>query len=392
MVEEVDEHAYHAKSVQLHLQGHWTQWCSFVKNDFSWKLLLSMPSALVSFSLGAVFNTLPTPNNLQRWNIVTEASCFLCGKSVCTLPHILGACKRALSQGRFTFRHDAVLKDFVLSLRNFLSSYVPLSGSNYNTIKFVKEGQKPNKTNKKTKTEGVLHTASDWKLKVDLEDGLVIPVSLAITSLRPDILLFSPLSKKAIIIELTCPCEENMGVWHEEKSQKYHPLCTSIRSNSWSVYFFAVEVAVGARGFCAESVRSCLRRLGFSNKLCNKTLKTLSSTSLKCSFEIWLSRNSKSWSLEHPHSSLQRETTIKNSEVHATSSHITKSNKTPLSPIKKSSTKNSELTSHSISAETPIKQSASSPLSSSTITKKNERCGFINKGNTCYANVILTTN
>ena len=27
LVGEVDENAYHAKSVQLHLQGYWTKWC-----------------------------------------------------------------------------------------------------------------------------------------------------------------------------------------------------------------------------------------------------------------------------------------------------------------------------------------------------------------------------
>ena len=41
---------------------------------------------------------------------------------------------------------------------------------------------------------------------------------------------------------------------------------------------------VGAPGFCAESVRSCLRSLGFNNKLCRKTLQTLSSVSLRYSF------------------------------------------------------------------------------------------------------------
>ena len=102
-------------------------------------------------------------------------------------------------------------------------------------------------------------------------------------------------TKKVIIIELTCPCEENMSQWHEERSQKYYPPCCSIRSNGWSVYFNAIEV--GAWGFCAESVRSCLRSLSFSNKLCRKTLKTLSFVSLKCAFEIWLCQNSESCAL-----------------------------------------------------------------------------------------------
>ena len=35
LVGEVDENAYHAKFLQLHLQGYRTKWCNFVKNDLS---------------------------------------------------------------------------------------------------------------------------------------------------------------------------------------------------------------------------------------------------------------------------------------------------------------------------------------------------------------------
>ena len=47
---------------------------------------------------------------------------------------------------------------------------------------------------------------------------LLVPVLLAVSTLRPDILLFSRSTKKGIIIELTWPCEENIGQWHEKKS------------------------------------------------------------------------------------------------------------------------------------------------------------------------------
>ena len=55
---------------------------------------------------------------------------------------------------------------------------------------------------------------------------------LAISTLRPDILLFSMSTKKVIIIELICPYEENLSQWHEEKPQKYYQLCFSIRSKA----------------------------------------------------------------------------------------------------------------------------------------------------------------
>ena len=122
-----------------------------------------------------------------------------------------------------------------------------------------------------------------------------------------------------IIIELTCPCEENMSQWHEEKSQKYYPLRCSIRSNGWSVYFYSIEVR--ARSFCAESVRSCLRSLGFNNRLCRKTLQTLSSVSLRCSFNIWLCRYSKSWSLPHKVSMPKSGPTQKKSNLNGVSPH-----------------------------------------------------------------------
>ena len=93
---------------------------------------------------------------------------------------------------------------------------------------------------------------------------------LTVSTPLPDILLFSMSFKKAIIIELTCSCEEDMSQWYDEKSQKYYPLCCSVRSNAWYIYFCAIEV--GARGFCAESVRSWLCNFGFINHLCRKTL------------------------------------------------------------------------------------------------------------------------
>ena len=113
LVSEEDEASYQAKAVQLTLQGQWTRWCNFVKQDLSWKSLLGMPQNLISFCLGATYDTLPSPSNLHRWHISTEKSCSLCKKNICTTSHVLGACKIALSQGRYTYRHDGVLKTLV---------------------------------------------------------------------------------------------------------------------------------------------------------------------------------------------------------------------------------------------------------------------------------------
>ena len=105
-----------------------------------------------------------------------------------------------------------------MAIKDFLSTYKTVKLSPQGFIKFVKQGIKPVKSSKKVHT-GILHSASDWKLRFDYgDDKLVVPSFLAITTLRPDILLFSTITKKVVIIELTCPCEENMSQLHVDKT------------------------------------------------------------------------------------------------------------------------------------------------------------------------------
>ena len=173
---------------------------------------------------------------------------------------------------------------------------------------------------------------------------------------------------------------------------------------------------VGARGYCANTVRSCLRRLGFDNKLCRNALKVLSTTSLTCSFKIWMCRNSKNWSQEYPilpHSS-------KSSHINSSSSALTSKSKsqdireqsisTSKVPSKSSFGSSPKVSSSlplaSISEEqvcpSPVPEVTSSKVSSSlasavlstgcfspVVKAKQNRPGIINKGNTCYVSAIL---
>ena len=248
--------------------------------------MLAIPQLLLSFCLGSTYDTLPSPSNLQRWHISSEASCSLCGKQICTTAHILGACKVALHQDRYTFRHDSVLLAIVNVIKSFLESY-DVSLTNKDSINFVKAGAKL-KTPKKKCNIGLLNSAPDWIVLSDLGGNLVIPSTIVISSLRPDIFIFSKLTKTVIILELTCPCEENMEEWHSVKFNKYNPLASAIKCNGWKTYLFPLEV--GARGYCSSTVRSCLSRLGLSNKIIRSTLKSLSLVSIRASFQIWLSR------------------------------------------------------------------------------------------------------
>ena len=117
---------------------------------------MAMPANLTSFCLAFTYDTLPSSTNLKRWRTTTEAMCTLCSKVVCTTVHILGACKVALQQGKYTFRHDTVLHQVIEALQTFISNIkeaVPISAKS--SIMFAKKGAKVPR--KRTPPVGILH-------------------------------------------------------------------------------------------------------------------------------------------------------------------------------------------------------------------------------------------
>ena len=64
---------------------------------------------------------------------------------------------------------------------------------------------------------------------------------------------------------MTSPCEEYFEDRHFDKIARYEALCVSIIENGWRHHLFAIEV--GARGYCAYNVRSCIRRLNSHRQL-----------------------------------------------------------------------------------------------------------------------------
>ena len=140
-------------------------------------------------------------------------------------------------------------------------------------------------------------------------------------------------------------------IWNPcTKINKYLALKTIIESNGWCVELFAVEV--GARGYCSKSIFCCFKKLCFNNKLIRKTIKKLNKSSMKCSFCVWVARSNKEWIL------------------FATNCKLNDSAKE---------------TFNSPSSISSLKQ-ITKPVSN---TKAIRPVGFINKGNTCYANSFL---
>ena len=229
--------------------------------------------------------------NSERF--IVKIYCNLYGKQICTTAHVLSACKKC--------SHDSVLRELLAAIKKF-SNEIASPPQAVHKIKFVKAAcllrvKNPN-------PQGLYTiTARDWLFMSDLDSGFIFPGHIAITSLRPDLIVFSNSVKHIIIIELTCPCEENMESWHSIKLSKYLPLVDVIRRSGWSVEsvdLFAIEV--GARGYCSRSVPLCLKKLGFTNKEAFLVSRQLVDTSMKASFCIWLSRDSSVWNQPNDHS------------------------------------------------------------------------------------------
>ena len=196
--------------MQLKVQGQWSTWLNYIQQNLPWKSLLAMPVNVTSFCISSTYDTLPSPTNLKRWKLTTEVSCFLCNKDTCATSYILGTCKVALSQGRFYFRHDNVLRIVISNKRSSIKtikSSVPSSKQPLK-IKFVKKETKVKTKN--SSASRILHQASDWVLLKDLDGTFSFPAHIGFTELRPDITIFSNKLKRVTLIELTRQCEENM--------------------------------------------------------------------------------------------------------------------------------------------------------------------------------------
>ena len=286
---------------ELQMQVRWLERTDAMFQDLSWSLLLYGGTGRdLKFLLASTMNILPTPDNLCRWgNTVVDQHCKLCHQSS-TLHHITGACASALHQGRYTWRrHDNVWSVLVSALSHHLSTLSTMSGpsskpvpSNH-FIAFVSAGSR-NCTNvpprRDLASENLLHQATDCVLLSDsVISKLVLPSSIEISTLRPDVVLYSHSRKVVFWLELTVCLEDRFSVSNQRKHHRYAELATQCELSGWRVHSYAVEV--GVLGFIPSSLRSCLKVVGFKwNKI--KTLaRTCSRVAVRSNYLLWVKRN-----------------------------------------------------------------------------------------------------
>ena len=239
-------------------QGSWLNWESVTPKKISWKELWSMEPLRISHLFRSVYDLLPSPSNLCLWKVTDSPNCKLCEKPA-HLKHVLSSCQVALTSGRYKWRHDKVLSEIAHHLAIAVKSKRANHESEPVFINFTKQGSNP-----KTKQIGLLPTAKDWELLVDLKTQLKFPQEIAATIKRPDIVLWSKATKQVVLIELTVPWEERIEEAYQRKMLSYDELVHDCRTNGWKAWCLPIEV--GCRGFAAQSLWRCLKLLGIVGK------------------------------------------------------------------------------------------------------------------------------
>ena len=181
--------------------------------DATWKsYLYALPKGTMKFIINSCINTLPTRANLRLWGKTRSDKCPLCGRKE-TTNHVLSSCPVTLEQGRYTYRHNNVLREITESIdTNSFQYYSDIQG----------------------KTIG----------------GGTIPPDILVTAEKPDIviidpMLASPSGKPFItIIELTCPWEERLDQAREHKTEKYSSLIQNITDTGHPVQFIPLDIGV----------------------------------------------------------------------------------------------------------------------------------------------------
>ncbi|GFS07036.1 polyprotein [Elysia marginata] len=196
-----------------------------------------------------------------------------------TTEHVLSSCKVALSQGRYTWRHNRVLQELasVISIAKGQSNPPSLNFTIFTTEGGARKwcGRSNTASNQR---KGLLDGCDDWEVSADLPEWDKHPEVIRRTTLRPDIVIHSPSTQQVIMVELTVPYESRMEQAHTYKKEKYLDLTKELEKSGYRAKIMPIEI--GARGFAGSSAYDLLSKLNQWQQT-NKSLETASRNSRK---------------------------------------------------------------------------------------------------------------
>ena len=240
------------------------------------RLLKGFHPGQLSFLLRAASDTLPTAVNLQRWSILCEAKCLLCDSRRPTTAHVLSSCPAALNQQRYTYRHDQVLRVLATNLSEAFAD-----------IPFVEV------------------FADIPNFHADNSPQSTIPMSLLITSYRPDIVIYNSQSSSITLLELTCPLDSIHHIQsarnRKQSKTEYLQLLAEFDCLNIANYYDTIEITVLGH-FQVSSIKNLSSLLNFvqadiriSKHIIKEWLDAAASASISASQRIFLARNCTEW-------------------------------------------------------------------------------------------------
>ena len=231
-----------------------------------WNRIISgLPAGQLSFLLRAGADCLPSPMNLRRWKLRTNAKCDLCQSPSPTIHHILSGCPTALDQGRLTWRHDSMLS-------------------------FLAQGVKQN-LEKDSKIFADLHgwLASESPLAT-------LPADLSSSCDRPDIVVTTATEVSILELTVCANVASNFASAKRRKEDRYAPLIADLEVRGLSVIYVTLEL--GTLGHFTKDALLALQLImpSTAHGVLSNLLKSLAKIAIGCSQTIFNARHSPYWS------------------------------------------------------------------------------------------------
>ena len=164
-----------------------------------------MPRNMIAFAARLATNSLASPDNLKRCGKRKMGMCPLCSSPNATLACITNMCTVALNQGRFTWRHDAVLQYFTTTIKILTTNSTEVHADLQNSR--ISGGTIP------------------AEILVSVEDGS-----------RPDLVLSDRTNKKITLLELTCSLPGSSDKAHKRKNIWYTQLSLDLEELGFQVF------------------------------------------------------------------------------------------------------------------------------------------------------------
>ena len=280
------------KAVQQSQQGQWTTWEGAFQRSLSWNDIWHMAPLRISFILRSAYDLLPSNANLVKWKKADDPACPLCHKKQ-TVEHVLSSCQVALTQGRYTWRHNEVLKEIAQTVETRTMTKKRSVRTPRAPQVFFSAGGKTSwpMTSKPLGTckQSLLDGADDWECTADLKGWNRHPEIISKSGMRPDIVIHSQSTKQVIMIELTVPYESRMEEAQMYKTEKYADLASSLKSEGYQAKVLATEI--GARGFIGGSAYNLMKQLSVEGREKTRALRAMAEAAERCSSWIWSRRN-----------------------------------------------------------------------------------------------------